>query len=261
MPSDQLLARVVTVKGTPGIFQCGLRACLGEADRVVDHRRDLGAHGLDVGGIEAIKGLALWRRRRRVAGGRRLWLTGGRILDLGDAQHPRKRVIAHIGLDLGGHALGPGIGHRMAAEAIGLEFDEAPATLVANGIERPPGHGVDRQDIHAIGLLGGHCISARAPVNVGDRRMAANLAADLIAVVFTNSQHGNPPKGSHVLIFMESTMVRRAVSEKADDRLGQLAVGDGIADAERNREALADDRVPSHEAAFAVKDVHGAPMP
>ena len=57
---------------------------------------------------------------------------------------------------------------------------------------------------------------------------------------------------------MEGALVHGTIAEEADDALRQVAHGNRISDANRDRAGFADDRIAAHEAALAVEHMHRA---
>ena len=174
------------------------------------------------------------------------------------AREDLDRVVLAPLLDLLLAAVLLGVGHRVAAEAVGDRLDEHRLAIVARLLERLADHRVGVEHVHAVAAHAGHAEALAAAVQVGDRGVALERGAHAELVVGDHEDHGQVPQRREVERLAERALVRRAVAEHAERGLLGPAVVGGERHAGRQREVAADDPVAAHEAVLEVEHVHRA---
>ena len=153
------------------------------------------------------------------------------------------------------------IGHRVAAEAVGLGLDEDRPAVLADGLDRLAEHLVGVHDVHPVAAHPGHAEALAALVQVGLRGVALERGAHAELVVGDHEDHRQLPQRGDVERLPERALVGGAVTEHADRDLLGPAVVARQRDPRGDRQVAADDPVAAHEAPLAVEHVHRAPAP
>ena len=143
--------------------------------------------------------------------------VGGGVADFEFPRSDGQRIVDLEGLQLDGRPGRSGIGHRVAAIAVGLALDELRSAAAANAIERLLGRGMDLEYVHAIDLFRRDIVGGNALEHLWHRRMTVNLGADRIVVVFADEQDRQVPKTGHVQRLVESALIDGPVAEEAND--------------------------------------------
>src|SRR4051794_40217097 len=154
-----------------------------------------------------------------------------------------------------------GVGHRVAAEAVGDRLDEHGLALLARLLERLADDGVGVEHVHAVALHPRHPEALPAAVEVGDRGVALERRAHPELVVGDHEDDGEVPQRGEIERLTERPLVGRAVAEDAERDVLRAAVVGGEGHARGEREVAADDAVATHEAVLEVEHVHGAAAP
>ena len=151
-----------------------------------------------------------------------------------------------------------GVGHRVAAEAVGDGLDEGGPPLVAGHAQGLGDHGVRVDDVHAVAPHAGHAEGLALGPQVGDRRVALQRRAHPELVVDHQEDDRQLPQGGEVHGLAEGALVAGAVAKHAQHGVLGLSVIAGEGDARCQRQVPAHDPVAAEEAAFVVEEVHRA---
>ena len=144
----------------------------------------------------------------------------------------------------------------MPHEAVGPDLEQGGMPATAGAVNGALGGAVHLEHVHAVDELGRHVIAARMLHHVGDRRDALERRPHPVAIVLTQEDHGELPHGSHVQGLVEGPDVHGSLAEEAEAHLLAAAILDREAEAGRERDVTPDDRVPAHEAARRVEEMH-----
>ncbi len=151
-----------------------------------------------------------------------------------------------------------GVGHRVAAEAVGDRLDEHRLALLARLLQRLADHVVGVEHVHAVAAHARDAEALAAAVQVGHRGVALDRGAHAELVVRDHEDDRQVPQRGEVERLAERALVGGAVAEHAQrDLLGPAVVG-GQRHARGEREVAADDPVAAHEAVLEVEHVHRA---
>ena len=176
--------------------------------------------------------------------------------------HPLAEVVDRVALapllDLLLGAVLLGVGHGVAAVAVGHRLHQLRLALLARALERLAHHRVGVEHVHAVALRAGHAEALRLPRQVGHRRVALQRGAHAELVVDDQEDDRQAPQRSQVHGLAEGALVGGAVAGHGeDDVLGLVVVG-RQRDAGRQRQRAAHDPVAAEEAPVPVEEVHGA---
>src|SRR4051794_31901602 len=173
----------------PQLGGIGLRVVGREFGGLVDDLADLGVDRLE-------DFLA------RPLGGER---AGAHLLD---------RVVlgAHL-LDLLAGPIFGGIGHRVAAVAVGLHFQDIGSIAFAAPLDGPIACRLDGAHVHAVDLLARNVERGAALGKVGLRGGAVDRGAHGITVVLDNVHDRQFPQLGHVEAFVDLPLIGGAVAE------------------------------------------------
>jgi hypothetical protein len=166
---------------------------------------------------------------------------------------------AHL-LDFFLRAVFRGVGHRVAAIAIGLHLeDRRPLAGARIGYGALAGL-LDGQHAHPVDRLAGDAIGVAPLKQVGRRRGAFDRRAHGVFVVLDDVDDRQLPQGGHVEALVDLALVDGTVAEigQADVLGAAVLMGEGDAGAERHLGA--DDAVAAVEILLLAEHVHGAAL-
>ena len=228
------------VRGHRDVFvdrlEGGLRALLGEGDRFLDLGLDLLAESLDRGVVDPAA-----------------------LLEDGLVDHDG---VAELGLfEFLRAAVLLGVGHRVAAEAVGLGLDEGRA-LAGPGAGGSLAGGLGHQfEVVAVDRDPGHAVGgAAADGEVEEAGVAMEVRAHRHPVVLDDVDDRELPEAGHVEGLVERALVHGAVAEVADADAVLAAILAGEGDACGERDVAADDGVAAEEPLLGVEEVHRAAL-
>ena len=215
-------------------------------------RRERGAVGEGHGVVDA--------RDRRLVELLRLALLEHALLHEPVPERGDRVALAPLG-DLLLRAVLLGVGHRVAAEAVGDGLDEHRLAVLAGAPDRLAHDLVGLDHVHAVAAHAGDAEAVAAAVQVGLRGVALERGAHPELVVGDHEDDRQLPQRGEVERLAERPLVGRAVAEHAHgDLVEPLVVG-----RERHpggqRQVAADDPVAAHEALLEVEHVHRAAAP
>ena len=165
-------------------------------------------------------------------------------------------------LDLARRAIDlAGVGHRVAAKAIGDRLEQGRLALVARPLEQALGCLVDRQHVVAVDTLAVHPVGRRALPLLGLARGLLDGGAHAVAVVDHLEDDRQVPDRRQVERLVERADVRRALAELAEHRVRELLVAQRERGADGDRKLPADDPPPSEKVSLHVEQVHRAAVP
>ena len=183
------------------------------------------------------------------------------VLLLEDLAEEQDRVVAHHLLDLLLRAVLAGVGHGVAAVAVGLDLEERRALLLARAVDRlGRGPRAPSSSVHPVHVAAGDAVGAAALVEVLHRRGAVERGAHAVAVVLDDVDDRQLPERGDVQGLVEGALVDGAVAEEAEHHLLGLAQADRVAHARRHRQVAAHDAVPAEVAGGDVVEVHAAAL-
>ncbi len=154
-----------------------------------------------------------------------------------------------------------GVGHGVAAVAVGFYFEEERAiadTAIFDGVA---GHVVHGEAVHAVDFLAGDTVGvAGAEFEVGDGGGAVEVGSHAVAVIFDHEDAGEFVDAAEVEGFVEGTLVDGTVAEVAECDAVFLTVLGSPAETGGQRNVATDNRVTTEEILFFVEEVHGAAL-
>ena len=154
-----------------------------------------------------------------------------------------------------------GVGHRVAAEAVGDRLHQDRLALLARRLDRLGDDRVGVEHVHAVALQARDAEALAAAVQVGHGRVALERGAHAELVVGDHEDHRQLPQRGEVERLAEGALVGRAVAEHAQgDLVGALVVA-GERHPGGQRQVAADDAVAAHEAVLEVEHVHRPAAP
>src|SRR6185295_12731979 len=162
--------------------------------------------------------------------------------------------------DLFARAVLAGVGHRVAAVAVGLGLDQRGPLLLARAVDRFAHHLAHGHEVHAVHLAARDAVGLAAGVEVLHRGGAVHGRAHAVAVVLDDVDDGQVPERAHVEGLVEGALLHRAVAEEAEADLVGLLEADPVAHARRHRQVAAHDAVAAEVAAGHVVEVHAAAL-
>ena len=161
-------------------------------------------------------------------------------------------------LDLVLRAVLLGVGHRVAAEAVGHGLHELRLALLARALQSARYDVVHVERVHAVAARPGNAEALCLHREVRHRRVTVERRAHPELVVDDHKHHRELPEGREVHGLAEGALVRGAVAHHREDHvLAALIVG-GEGDAGGERQRAAHDPVAAKEALVPVEEVHGA---
>lgn len=98
-------------------------------------------------------------------------------------------VLTLPGFQLHAGAIGTGVGHGVAAVAVGDTFQQIGQTRAANFCQRILGGLPYGLNVHAVHLFRGHFVGTGPFVDFRFSTVEVHVGADLVLVVFTDKQH------------------------------------------------------------------------
>ena len=117
-----------------------------------------------------------------------------------------------------------GVGHRMAAEAVGDGLHKQRAALLAHAAQRLGDDGVGVEDVHAVAAHAGHAERLALALKVGHGGVARERGAHAELVVDHHEHHRQAPQRGEVERLAERALVGGAVAERAErDLVGPRA--------------------------------------
>ena len=176
------------------------------------------------------------------------------------AEHGDRVALAPVG-DLLLGAIILGVGHRVAAEAVGDGLDEHRPALLAYPTQRLAEHRMGVEHVHPVTAHPGDAEALALALQVGDGGVTTQRGAHPELVVGDHEHDRQAPQRGEVERLAESALVGGAVAERAERDVVLAAVVARQRDARRDRQIAADDPVAAHEAAPQVEHVHRAAPP
>ena len=161
-------------------------------------------------------------------------------------------------LDLLLGAIQLGVVHRVGAEAICAQLEEAGPATVTHHFRRAVGRVLHREHVHAVGVPGWHLVGCRLQRQVGLRLRALERRPHRVEVVLAHEQNRQLPQSREVHRLVELALRDRALTEEACGHAPAALQLVGQCEPDGQRQAAADDRVAAVEAAWGVEDVHRA---
>ena len=114
-----------------------------------------------------------------------------------------------------------GVGHRVAAEAVGDGLDQQRPALLADPLDRLADDRVGVEHVHAVAAHPGHAEALALALQVGDGGVAAQRRAHAELVVGDHEDDRQPPQRGEVQRLAEGALVGGAVAERAERHLGR----------------------------------------
>ena len=168
------------------------------------------------------------------------------------------RVAAAPLLDLLLVAVLLGVGHRVAAVAVGDRLDELRLAVLAGLLQRVGDDRVDVEHVHAVAAMAGDAEALGLLREVGHGGVTLQRGAHAELVVDDHEDDRQLPERDEVHRLAERALVGGAVAHHREDHVLRAEVVGRERDAAGEREAAADDAVAAEEAALGVEEVHRA---
>src|SRR5712671_6948452 len=220
----------------PQLGGIGFRVVGGEFGRLVDNLADLG--------VDRLQDFLA-----RPLGSQQ---PGAHLLD---------RVVlgTHL-LDLLAGPVFGGVGHRVAAVAVGHHLEDIGAVALAGPFHRPLARRLDGAHVHAVDLLARNVERGAALGEIGLRAGAAHRGAHGVAVVLDNIHDRQFPQLRHVEAFIHLPLVGGAVAEIGEAHIVVLAVAVGEGKPGAERDLGRHDAVAAVESAGDAEHMHRAAL-
>src|SRR5690606_35782989 len=153
-----------------------------------------------------------------------------------------------------------GIGHGMAAVAIGFHLENIGALAAPYPVDGLAPRFGNSENVHAIHLLARHIEALAAAVKLSLRRGALDRSSHGIFVILDHINDRQAPEFGHIKSLIDLPLVDRAVAHIAErDGIAALIfLAEGKAGAKRN--AGADNAMPAEEVGLAREHMHGAAL-
>src|SRR5688572_6774161 len=248
-----LTSHLVSVPSSMVGDSAGIRTSVGIAPSDQDVGGELGDVGLGIGEREL--GCRVDFLAHLAVDGFQLVLADAAVDQPGADLLDRVLRLAHM-LHLLAGAVLCGIGHRVAAVAVGHHLEDERPLAGTRMLDGACARRANLLDVHAVDVLTRNGERQAALGQIRRRRRALDRGAHRILVVLDDEHGGQLPQLRHVEGLVDLPLVGGAVAEvcEADPAIAAIEVGEGEPGAERH--AGADNTVAAVEAFLGREHVH-----